>query len=352
MILAINPGSTSTKVALYEGTRLIAQESLDHTAEQLAKYAHVVDQLEMRTEAVLDFLARHKVHVQDLEAIMARGGLLHPLAAGVYPVNDRMLHDSGEAAVHEHASNLGALIGNNLACAAGIPCYIADPVSVDEFDDVARLSGLKELPRRSLVHALNIRKVAFKTAKAHGKTLEEMNMIVAHLGGGISIAPLRRGRIVDVNNANEGGPFSPERAGGMPASALVRLCFADGADQAAITKQLTRTGGLVSYLGTNDAREVQRRIAAGDAEAALIFEGMAYQIAKEIGAMATVLCGEVDVIVLTGGLANNQTLVGWITGRTGFIAPVEVVAGENELEALNDAYLRLKRGLEAEKTYD
>jgi butyrate kinase len=352
MILAINPGSTSTKVALYEGTRLIAQESLDHTAEQLAKYAHVVDQLEMRTEAVLDFLARHKVHVQDLEAIMARGGLLHPLAAGVYPVNDRMLHDSGEGAVHEHASNLGALIGNNLACAAGIPCYIADPVSVDEFDDVARLSGLKELPRRSLVHALNIRKVAFKTAKAHGKTLEEMNMIVAHLGGGISIAPLRRGRIVDVNNANEGGPFSPERAGGMPASALVRLCFADGADQAAITKQLTRTGGLVSYLGTNDAREVQRRIAAGDAEAALIFEGMAYQIAKEIGAMATVLCGEVDVIVLTGGLANNQTLVGWITGRTGFIAPVEVVAGENELEALNDAYLRLKRGLEAEKTYD
>jgi butyrate kinase len=352
MILAINPGSTSTKVALYEGTRLIAQESLDHTAEQLAKYAHVVDQLEMRTEAVLDFLARHKVHVQDLEAIMARGGLLHPLAAGVYPVNDRMLHDSGEGAVHEHASNLGALIGNNLACAAGISCYIADPVSVDEFDDVARLSGLKELPRRSLVHALNIRKVAFKTAKAHGKTLEEMNMIVAHLGGGISIAPLRRGRIVDVNNANEGGPFSPERAGGMPASALVRLCFEGGADQAAITKQLTRTGGLVSYLGTNDAREVQRRIAAGDAEAALIFEGMAYQIAKEIGAMATVLCGEVDVIVLTGGLANNQTLVGWITGRTGFIAPVEVVAGENELEALNDAYLRLKRGLEAEKTYD
>jgi len=352
MILAINPGSTSTKVALYKGSELVAQESLDHSADELAHFHGIADQLPMRTQAALDFLACHGTSATGLEAIMARGGLLHPLASGIYAVNDRMLHDCIGGAVHEHAANLGAPIAHALAAGAGISCYIADPVSVDEFEDVARISGLKELPRRSLVHALNIRRVAYNIAKAHGKTLQEMNMIVAHLGGGISIAPLRHGRIVDVNNANEQGPFSPERTGGLPASALVRLCFEEGATEAEIVKRLTRTGGLVSYLGTNDAREVEARIAAGDQEAATVYEGMAYQIAKEIGAMATVLEGDVDVIVLTGGLAYSGVIVGWVTARVGFIAPVEVVPGENELEALNEAYVRLKEGLETEKTYE
>ena len=351
MVLAINPGSTSTKVALYEGATLIAQESLDYSAEELASFARISDQLAMRTQAVLDFLLRCGTSVAALDAIMARGGLLHPLPAGIYAVNERMLHDCREGAVHEHASNLGAPIAHALAAGTGIPCYIADPVSVDEFEDVARISGLKELPRRSLVHALNIRKVAYTTATAHGKALNEMNMIVAHLGGGISIAPLRRGRIVDVNNANEQGPFSPERAGGLPAAALVRLCFEEGAGEATIVKRLTQRGGLVSYLGTNDARAVQHRIDGGDKEAALILQGMAYQIAKEIGAMATVLEGDVEVIVLTGGLAHNDAIVGWVSERVGFIAPVECVPGENELEALNDAYLRLRQGIETERSY-
>lgn len=352
MILAIDPGSTSTKVALYEGGTLLCQESLAHSADELAAYERIVDQRGMRIAAVRAFMARHDIRPCNLEAIMSRGGLLHPLAAGVYAINDSMLHDSGEGAVHQHASNLGALIAYDLAREAGIPCYIADPVSVDEFDDVARISGLKDLPRRSLVHALNIRKVAFNTARAHGKRAEDMNMIVAHLGGGISIAPLCRGRIIDVNNANEGGPYSPERTGGMPAAGVVAMCFAEGADERSIADRLTRKGGLVSYLGTNDARDVQRRIEAGDSDAALVFEGMAYQVAKEIGAMATVLHGRVDVIVITGGLANNEMLVHWIEDRIGFIAPVEVVPGENELEALNDAYMRLKQGIEAVKTYE
>jgi butyrate kinase len=253
---------------------------------------------------------------------MARGGVLHPVSAGIYGVNAQMLRDCFEARIAQHASNLGALIAHHLVEGTDIPCYIADPVSVDEFEDVARMSGLKELPRRSLGHALNIRKVAFNVAKAHGKALNEMNMIVAHLGGGISVAPLRHGRMVDVNNANEQGPYSPERAGMVPAVALMRLCFAEGATEAEVVKRLTRTGGLVSYLGTNDAREAQRRSDAGDTEAALVLEGMAYQIAKEIGAMATVLEGDVDVIVLTGGLAHNQAIVRWVTERVGFIAPV------------------------------
>ncbi|MHB8071344.1 MAG: butyrate kinase [Candidatus Cryosericum sp.] len=352
MILAINPGSTSTKVALYEEDRLIAQESLDHSTEQLAKFPHIVDQLEMRTQAVIDFLNRHDVAVSSLEAIMARGGLLHPVAAGVYSVNERMLQDSREMRVAEHASYLGALVAHELVAGSAIPCYIADPVSVDEFDEVARISGLKELPRYSFLHALNIRKVAYKTAERHGKNLADMNMIVAHLGGGISIAALRHGRMVDENDANNGGPYAPERAGCIPACSLVRLCFAPGATEQGIKRQLTQQGGLVSHLGTNDAREVHRRIDAGDAQARLVFEGMAYQIAKQVGGMATVLEGDVDVIVLTGGLAHDDLLMRWITDRVGFIAPVEVVPGENELEALNEAYLRLKQGLETAKTYD
>jgi butyrate kinase len=352
MILVINPGSTSTKVALYEGSELIAQESLDHSADELAPFARISDQLDMRVQTVAEFLGRHGILAERLEAVMARGGVLHPVSAGIYGVNAQMLRDCFEARIAQHASNLGALIAHHLVEGTDIPCYIADPVSVDEFEDVARISGLKELPRRSLGHALNIRKVAFNVAKAHGKALNEMNMIVAHLGGGISVAPLRHGRMVDVNNANEQGPYSPERAGLVPAVSLTRLCFEEGATEADVVKRLTRTGGLVSYLGTNDAREAQRRSDGGDAEAALVLEGMAYQVAKEIGAMATVLEGDVDVIVLTGGLAHNQAIVRWVTARVGFIAPVELVPGENELEALNDAYLRLRQGIETEQTYD
>jgi butyrate kinase len=352
MVLTINPGSTSTKVALFEGTACITQESLSHSAQELGAYEHIAGQLEMRVQAVLSFLERNSIAIPSLECIMARGGVLHPLAAGIYRVNEQMLADCREARIAEHASNLGSLIAQRVAGDTGVPCYIADPVSVDEFEDVARLSGLKELPRRSLVHALNIRRIAFKTAEQHGRRLEDMDMVVAHLGGGISVAPLHHGRIVDVNNANEQGPYSPERAGGMPASSLVRLCFEEGATLDSVTRMLTREGGLVSYLGTNDAREVVRRIEAGDDYARLVFEGMAYQIAKEIGAMATVLEGHVDVIVLTGGLANNTMLTGWIVPRIAFIAPVELMPGEDELAALNEAWLRLKQGTETEKVYE
>lgn len=352
MILVVNPGSTSTKVALYEGEALVAQESLSHRVEELSKFPHVLDQLDMRTRAVRAFLERNHVAVSSLEAIMARGGLLHPVAAGIFSVNERMLEDSRAMRIAEHASYLGALVAHDLAEGTGIPCYIADPVSVDEFDDVARISGLKEVPRLSFLHALNIRKVAFKTAERHGKSLTEMNMIVAHLGGGGSVAAIRRGRMVDENDANNGGAYSPERAGCLPASSLVRLCFAPGATERGIQRQLLQQGGLVSYCGTNEAREVHRRIDEGDAEARLAYEGMAYQVAKQIGSMATVLEGDVDVIVLTGGLAHDDLLMQWIKDRTGFIAPVEIMPGENELEALNEAYLRLKQGLETANTYE
>lgn len=351
-VLAINPGSTSTKVALFKGTENVIQKNLTHSAEEIAAFQKITDQYEYRKEMISGWMASEGYTPDKLLAVVGRGGLLKPMPSGTYLVTEAMMADLRIGIQGEHASNLGGLIAQSIAEQAGVPAYIVDPVAVDEFEDVARVSGIPEIQRRSLVHALNIRAVAFNVASEMGKPLEELNLVMAHLGGGISIAPMKKGKIVDANNANEMGPFSPERAGGVPVGDLAKMCYSGEYTQAQIKKKLVGNGGLVAYLGTNDAREVLRMIETGDEKAKLVFEAMGYQIAKEIGAMATVLQGKIDAIVLTGGVAYSKYLTDYITEHVGFMAPVVVKPGEDEMWALNEGVLRVSTGKEKAKIYE
>ncbi len=349
-ILVINPGSTSTKVGLYDDENLVFSESIHHSNEELVKFDRLLDQKEFRKEEVLKILKAHGIELSSLDAVVGRGGVLKPIKAGTYPVNDAMINDLVHARV-EHASNLGGILAKEIADSLGVPAFIADPVSVDEFEDIARISGLKEIKRLSLLHTLNIRANAYRYAKEHNKKFEDLDIIVAHLGGGISIAPIKNGKIVDVNNANEGGPFSPERAGGLPSINIVEMSYSGKYSEKELKKLLTKSAGLTSYLGTNDMREVIDKVKKGDKYATQIFEAMCYQISKEIAAMATVLKGNVEAIILTGGIAYNGELVDEVKRRVEWIAPIVVYPGEKELEALAFAALRVLRGEEEPREY-
>lgn len=351
-ILVINPGSTSTKVALFEGITNLKQKNLIHFANDLLKYNKISEQYEYRENTVLSWLKEEGIETSELVAVVGRGGLLKPVPSGVYEVTDAMIEDLKVGIQGEHASNLGGIIAKSIADNEGIDAYIVDPVAVDEFEEIARISGHPELPRRSLVHALNIRAVARRIAKSIGKNLDEMNFIVAHIGGGISVAALKLGRIVDVNNANEGGPFSPERAGGVPVGDLINLAFSGKYTYGELKKKLVGQGGLVGYLGTNDIREVAAMIENGDEKAKLIMQSMAYQIAKEIGACAAVLSGRVDRIILTGGLAYSKMITDLIKNRVYFIAPIEIIPGEDEMQALAEGAFRVVNGEEKAKIYE
>ncbi len=350
-ILVINPGSTTTKIAIFnqEGKEIF-KETISHSTEELSKFKSLLEQGPVRKKIILDTLKKKNIDSNSLKVIIGRGGVLKPLEAGTYEVNNKLINDLKNSPI-EHASNLGGIIAHEIAEEIDVPAYIADPVSVDEFTDIARISGLKGIERKSLLHTLNIRANAFRYAKEQGKKFEELNLIVAHLGGGISIAPIKKGKIIDVNNANDGGPFSPERTGSLPNKALIRLCYSGEYSEKELYKLITHQGGLVSYLGTNDVREVMKKIEQGDKYAELIFEGMCYQIAKEIGAMAAVLKGKVEVIILTGGIAHNEILVNKIKDRTGWIAPVVVYPGEEEMKALAQAVIRVIKDEEKVKIY-
>ena len=350
-ILVINPGSTSTKIALFnQKGKKIFNETISHTTEELSQFKSLLEQWPIRKKIILDTLKKENIDINLLKEVIGRGGIIKPLSAGTYIVNDKLINDLKNSPV-EHASNLGGIIAYEIAKEIDVSAYIADPVSVDEFTDIARISGLKGMERESLLHALNIRANAFRYAKEQGKKLEVLNLIVAHLGGGISIAPLEKGRIVDVNNANDGGPFSPERTGSLPNKALIHLCYSGKYLEKGLIKLITHQGGLVSYLGTNDMREVTKKIEQGDKYAESIFEAMCYQIAKEIGAMATVLKGKVEAIILTGGIAHDEILVNKIKDRADWIAPVVVYPGEEEMKALAEAVMRVINGVEKVKTY-
>ncbi|HBF76420.1 MAG TPA: butyrate kinase [Clostridiaceae bacterium] len=351
-ILAINPGSTSTKVAIFEGKNKILQQNLSHPKEKLSKYDKIPDQYEYRKDVILKWLKEKNIELNELEAVVARGGLLRPMPAGTYAVTELMIKDLKVGIQGQHASNLGGIIAKSIGDSQGIPSFIVDPVSVDEFEDVARISGCPEIPRKSLVHSLNIRAVARKVAAKMGKNFEDINLIVAHLGGGISVAPLRKGRIVDVNNASEEGPFSPERAGGVPAQELLELAYSGKYSYKELKRKLMGNGGLSGYLGTNDAREVEKRIEEGDAKAKLVFDAMAYQIGEEIGKYSAVLCGDVDRIILTGGLAYSKRITDYVTKMVKFIAPVEIVPGEDEMQALAEGAYRVLNGEEKSRIYD
>jgi len=351
-ILAINPGSTSTKISLYENEIPIFTKNLSHSAEEIKKYDKISDQYEFRKEIILNAVKESGTDLSEIDVIVGRGGNMKPVQGGTYEINEAMVKDLKIGVMGQHASNLGGIIAHSIATELGICSYVVDPVVVDEFEEYARISGMPGIERKSKDHPLNQKAAARKAAKELGGTYADYNFIVAHLGGGISVGVHKKGKVVDVNNALDGdGPFSPERSGGVPIGSLVDMCFSGEYSKEEIKKKITGNGGLVAYLGTNDGREVQKRIKSGDKYAKLIYETMAYQISKEIGAAAAVLKGDVNAVILTGGIAYDNEFVSWIRERVEFIAPVKVYPGENEMEALVQGVLRVLRGEEQLKSY-
>lgn len=350
-VLAINPGSTSTKVALYDEERPLLDLTLRHSTEEISRFADVIDQLNWRRGLILSALREQSFDIKELSAVIGRGGLIRPVPAGVYEVNSRMRYDLRNAQM-KHACNLGGLLAAQIAHMAGVKAYIADPPVVDEMDDVARISGMPMCPRKPIFHALNQKAIARLHCGRVGWTYEESNLIVAHMGGGISVAAHKQGRIVDVNNALDGdGPFAPDRAGSIPSSELIKVCFSGQYTKEELLKFISSKGGLVAYLGTNSVIQVMERIAEGDQRAKKVLESMCYNISKQIGAMAGALSGKVQAILLTGGIAYNESIVEYIREHCGFIAPVEVYPGENELEALVTNALVVLRGTITPKVY-
>jgi butyrate kinase len=351
-VLAVNPGGMSTKIAVYEGDDRVFDASVEHPREDLTRFNTIPEQLDYRKDAIERALAEGGHTRRSFDAVVGRGGLLKSIPSGVYAVNDEMIEDARIGFQGQHASNLGALLAKALSEDLGGAAFIVDPVSVDEFGPLARYSGHRDIERKSLAHALNIKATAKKAAARLGRSLGSLNLIVAHLGSGISITPLDRGRIVDANNAASGGPFSPERTGGLPLIELLDYMSEHGHDPERMKAIALKEGGLQSYLGTNRFLEVVERIESGDARAREVVDAMAYQIAKEIGAMATVLKGDIDAIVLTGAMAHSEHLVALVRERVGFIAEAFLVLpGENELESLAAGALAVLRGEEQARTY-
>lgn len=351
-ILAINTGSTSTKLAVYHDREVELEISLSHTAEQLAQFATVEEQLEWRRELILSSLNEHGVDMESLSTVIGRGGLLRPLESGVYEVSEAMC-DELRNCTPQHASNFSAIISLAIARQLGIKAYIADPVVVDEFAPVAKLTGIKEIQRRSIFHALNQKATARLYASDIESKYEELNLIVAHMGGGVSVAAHKKGRVIDCNNALDGeGPIAPERAGTIPAGDLIDLCFSGEYTHKQARAMLVGGGGLVALTGSNSIIEIQDRAKSGDKVAADALDAMCYGVAKHIGQMAVALSGEVDAIILTGGIAHSKYVTESISERCRFIAPIEVYAGENELQALAVNALRVLDGLTEAKIYE
>lgn len=353
-ILALNPGSTSTKISLYEGEKEVFTKTLRHSAEELAPYDNVIEQYEFRLKTITEALKDAGIDLSDLRAVVGRGGLLRPIPSGTYEVNERMIKDLSSACYGEHASNLGGIIADALArkAANGCRAFIADPVVVDELSDVARIGGHPMFPRLSIFHALNQKAIAKLYAKQAGVSYESLNLIVAHMGGGVSVAAHSKGKVVDVNNALYGeGPFSPERTGGISAMQVADVCFSGKYTLAEVKKIISGKGGVVSHLGTNSFIEVENRVAAGDEKARLITDAFNYNVAKAIGGMAAALSGKVDAIILTGGIAYGKEMMWQITDMVSFIAPVKVYPGEDEMAALSGNALSVLEGREKVKEY-
>lgn len=351
-ILAINPGSTSTKLAIYEDEKMVFKASVKHDSDVILSFHKMIDQLDFRMQAILDELKKDHIDLGSIHAVVGRGGMLKPIPSGTYRVSDSMIQDMKEAKRGEHASNLGCIIAKMIADQYGLPSFIVDPVAVDEMDDIARFTGMPEIKRDSLFHALNQKAVARKVSKDLNRPYETLDLVIVHLGGGISVGAHHFGRVIDVNNALDGdGPMSPERSGEVPMGPLYKMALSGKYTLKEIQRKNYGQGGLVAYLGTNDGATIMKRILAGDEKAEFIHRVMCYQISKEIGAYATVLKGHVDAIVLTGGLAYNTLTVDLIKERVEFIAPVLVYPGEDEMEALALGALRVLRGEEHPHEY-
>ena len=351
-VLAINPGSTSTKIAVFEGDDMVVELTLRHTAEELARFNSPIEQFEWRKELILNSLAENNIDINTLSAVIGRGGLLHPIESGVYEVNQTMI-DFLTHTKSQHASNLGAIIANEIAAECGVKAYIADPVVVDELDEITKITGIKQIRRRSIFHALNQKAMARRYADDIGRPYEELNLIVAHLGGGISVGAHSKGRVIDCNNALDGeGPITPERAGTIPAGDLIDLCYSGEYTHKQARALLVGGGGLVALTGTNSVIEIQQRANSGDKTAADALNAMCYGVAKHIGQMAIALRGEVDAIILTGGIAHSKDITDNISDYCRFIAPIEIYAGENELQALAMNAMRVLQGTSEAKIYE
>lgn len=351
-ILVINPGLTSTKIGVFDNEIPLFEKSIRHDLDIIQAFPEISDQYEFRKQTILETLEYQGINISKVHAVCGRGGLLRPIMGGTYTVNSMMLEDLKKGYAGQHASNLGGILAFEIASGLNIPSFIVDPVVVDELDPISRISGLPLIERKSIFHALNQKAVARRVAKQLHKTYEDLNLIVTHMGGGITVGAHRHGRVIDVNNGLHGdGPFSPDRVGTVPAGDLVDLCFSGEYYREELMKKLVGHGGLVGYLGTNDPLRVERMINYGDEKAKLIYSAMAYQIAKEIGAASAVLAGKVDAIILTGGLAFGKSFVAEITERISWIADVIVEPGENELQSLAEGTLRVVRGEEMAKEY-
>ncbi len=353
LILAINPGSTSTKVAVYERSKQLFQKDISHSPEDLAPFEKTTDQFAFRKDIILDTLEKAGIVLKDIKIIVGRGGLVKPVKSGIYEVNERMKEDLRDSPWGEHASNLGGLIAVDLANYIGdAKAFIADPVVVDELEDVARYSGHPLLPRKSIFHALNQKAIARHHASTQNRKYEDMNLIVVHMGGGITVGAHKKGQVVDVNNGLDGdGPFSPERTGSLPAGDLAKLCFSGKYSLQEVKKMIKGKGGYMAYMGTNSAIEVSEKAKNGDMEAQRVQDAMIYQVCKEIGAMASVLKGQVDGILLTGGIAHNQDIVDKMSSCTSYISKVFVYPGEDEMKALANNGLLLSKGFIQAKEY-
>jgi len=350
-ILAINPGSTSTKIAVYEDENMLFSKSISHSASELENYKSITDQFEMRKERILNILKENDFNKSDLSAIVGRGGILPPVKSGAYLVNDAMVDRLKNKPIIEHASNLGALISYEIAKEIGVNAYIYDSVAVDELSDVARVLGFPEIERTCLSHALNSRAMAIKFSKENNRNYKDMNLIVAHLGGGITIAAHKNGQMIDVVSDDE-GPFSPERSGRIPVKKVVDMCYSGKYTHKEMLKKIRGEGGIVGHLQTVDIREVEKIMENDNEKAKLVYDALIYQVAKGIGELATVLEGDVDAIILTGGIAYSENLTKKLSDRVRFIAPITVLAGENELEALSYGALRILKGEENYREYE
>lgn len=349
-VLAINPGSTSTKVAVYDDENLIMSESIAHSSEELSKYKCNMDQLEMRTEAIEKLLEEKGIDVKSLNAVVGRGGALPPVKSGAYIVNDLMIDTLKNRPVLDHASNLGAVIAKSIADSVEIDSFIYDSISVDEMSDVARISGLKDFERTSMGHALNTRAMALKYAKDNGLDYKSLNLIVAHVGGGATVYLHEHGQMSDMISDDE-GPFSPDRSGRVPCIALIEECYANNFSLYDMKKKIRGKGGIYSYLNTNDLRKVEEMISDGDKYAEIVYDAMVYQMAKAIGEMATVVDGDVDAIIVTGGIAHSNMFTSKLKKKVGFISHVEIMPGENEMESLAFGALRVLKGEETAREF-
>ncbi|MBP9996289.1 MAG: butyrate kinase [Lachnospiraceae bacterium] len=350
--LIINPGSTSTKIGVFEDETLLFDETLRHSTEEIAQYANIADQKDFRKQIILDLLKEKNFDIKSLGMIVGRGGMLKPIPGGTYEVTDTLLEDLKVGRSGQHASNLGGILAREIGDEIGVPSFIVDPVVVDELCDVARYSGVPELPRTSVFHALNQKAVAKRYAKETGKPYESLNLIVVHMGGGVSVGAHTGGRIIDVFNALDGdGAFSPERAGGVPSGALIKMCFSGKYTEKEIYKKFVGNGGFNAYVGSNDMRDVEKMVNDGDAKAKEVRDAFIFQVTKDMGSMACVLKGKVDQIIVTGGIAYDKGVVAGLKEAAEWIAPFTVYPGEDELLALVQGGLRVMNKEEAAKVY-